>query len=304
MPSAPYRGDTSASLGTAGATTQLNRLVRLEIYRGALRITGVKVTAAQKAAAKEQVEQQQLTDNGLKLADVPKGFLDDDIEVAGITAAIEATAPVSKADQEKAAAAYEQTLQAAFQQQVGSYTQLCVKGIVAADEATGAQAVTRLKAGEDAATVAKDLSVEPTSADQEQCLARADAEGLFPEAATAKAGTVLGPAPYQTNQFLVLAVGSVKVPTYADLRPQLAQSIPDTAAQAATAAQEKVLTKALDEATDRAKVTVDSRYGTWDVKSGQVVAPTDPAAVAFESDGSTPSTTVDPAAGAPAGAGS
>ena len=118
----------------------------------------------------------------------------------------------------------------------------------------------RIDGGEDFATVAAEVSIDTTSAADGGdigCVPRANIASVFGDAAsTAEPGDLLAPADGE-GSWLVVQVDDVNMPTFEEAGEVLAQMVPD---DSGAAAQEL-----LAEAFATAKVTIDPRFGTWNL---------------------------------------
>lgn len=255
--------DTFAGAGKgtrplAQSASGLSQLIRVEILRQAVRDNGGKVTEEQRTTARTDLETE-AEGAGLELADVPKAFVDTQVELSALQAALGEALPVD-----------EDALREAYEAQKGSLSSMCVSIVAAPDEAAAQAALDRIEAGEDFAAVSAEVSTDPTLADaggEAGCAPpETVAQSLGPELLTAAAGDLLGPTETQGG-WLVTLVTSLDTPSFEDARGDLS----------ATAGQEAVQA-AIQEAAERADVELNSRYGTWDGESATVVPPDDPGA--------------------------
>ncbi|MGI8755833.1 MAG: hypothetical protein ACR2MB_08220 [Acidimicrobiales bacterium] len=270
---AEFRGTGVDTMSTAGAASVISSILEREITADALRKAGGEVTAADRASARTQITQQ-LKQQSVSSTKSFQGLVDFEVDRAATRAAL------TKAfERTEKPAQREADLRAAFEAQKASLPEeLCVAVIATPDQASADQAASRVKGGEDFAKVALQVSTQPPTGDPTKdvpCVARNQVAGLFPDAASAKAGAVLGPAQSQgqdpTQQvWLVVKIDRIQKPAFASVRSQLDQSVPRRGAQAAA--------KALAKAFGAAKVTVDPRYGTWKPKRGVVEPPLVPGA--------------------------
>lgn len=270
---AQFRGTGVDTMSTAGAASVISSILEREITAHALREAGGKVTAADRASARTQITQQ-LKQQSVSSTKSFQALVDFEVDRAATRAAL------TKAfERSEKPAQREADLRAAFDAQKASLPEeLCVAVIATPDQASADKASARVKGGEDFAKVAQEVSTQPPTgnpAQDVQCVARTQVAGLFPEAASAKVGDLLGPAQSQgqdpTQQvWLVLKIDRIQQPTFASVRSQLDQSVPRRSAQAAA--------RALAKAFGAAKVTVDPRYGTWKPKRGMVEPPAVPGA--------------------------
>ncbi len=158
---------------------------------------------------------------------------------------------------------------------------LCLGLIFTADEAAANEAKTAVQTGEDFGAVATQMSADAQTSEQggfAGCATIDQATQTFPaDFAKAKAGDLLGPvelpAQPDTGQgatpvsWALIKVVSLSGPTFAQAKAQIeAQITAGTAATDAAAKRQAAILK-------RAKVTIDSRFGTWNPKTGKIDAP-------------------------------
>ncbi len=251
--------------GVAGSASALTSLIQRRIYEEAVLASGGRLPTAKAIAAEVTTLEKQVTDAKLKLSPKFRLLIE---EQAALRLLNEKLLGADKAT----AAEREQQLKDAYDQQVANYTQVCVLLIVSDSEANGKKALARVQGGTPFATVAKEESLDPTSAAQggdAGCVAVADVAPVFGEGLyTANVGDVLGPAASQ-GSWLTIQVTRFDVPTLEDIRDQLEQNLPKGNQAAAR--------KAFDKAAEHLAITVDPRFGTWDPKNQSVVPPADPA---------------------------
>ncbi len=260
------------SFGTEGAAQVLSTAIQAELLEDAARKADVSVPASAVREARAAIV--------------------DSIKADGVTSTTGFGALVDlygrlQAYQEALTAKFATTgaerveqLQAAFAEALPQQSQYCVNLIATADEASAQAAYARVQGGEDFIAVANEVSLDKTTLTEgsETCITGTQLTGVFPEAALPlAAGAVLAPVDGQ-GSWVFVRVATAQVPTFEQLRSQLEQSTPD---EGATARVQKALAGALE----RASVTVDPRYGTWNDETG-VVDPPD-----AEPSGTTTSTT-------------
>ncbi|MGA7273181.1 MAG: peptidylprolyl isomerase [Acidimicrobiia bacterium] len=140
-------------------------------------------------------------------------------------------------------------------------TNICVRHLLVDTEEAAKEAKQRIEEGEDFATVAKDVSTDPTVADNGGDLGCAQAQKYVPEFAQAAVGadlnTVIGPVQSQFG-YHVLEVYDRTPPDPTDLPTE--DEIKDQLRQEKGASQ---LQDWLVEKVDNADVTVNAEYGTW-----------------------------------------
>ncbi len=262
---AAFRGTGTDTISTTGAAQAITTLIDVEVLGRALKKAGGEITDAKRKSLRTELKKQ-LTSQKIIISKAMEPLIKAEIERQALGLALtEKVAP---------SAQYEAKLQAAYQAQLAQLSQLCVKLVVTADQASAQAAFDRIRGGEDIGAVAADVSIDATSAaaaGDAGCVARGGVANVFGAAAVnaAKVGDLLGPADGD-GSFLIVKITGTKVPTFAESRDQLAQQIPDVSSTDVS----KILAKAYA-ATD---VTIDARYGTWDAKKGTVVPPVDPLA--------------------------
>ena len=247
----PFLGEGADTMPTSAASSALTTLVQIEILREAVERQGGEITDAMRAQAKTSVEQT-LSGQGLTSDDVPKAWLDQQIEFTAVQAALRASIEVSEED-----------LQAAYDAQVDSYTQICVSVIVTTDEAGANAAFARLGAGEAFGDVAKDVSIDEVTATQggeAGCAAVADvAASLGPAIGTVDVNTPMDPTEVQGG-WLIAMVTSRDVPSLEDIAEQLKPEL-----------QSPKVGEVVQPIVE--SVEVDPRYGNWNVAAATVLPP-------------------------------
>lgn len=279
---ARYQSSNPNSLPVAVLSDALTVLVQQHIYAEAVKDAGEKLpTEAQVKAKTKEVAA------GLKAEGGPSTSLFP--LVVENEARVTLMSDILKGAKKQTDAQREAQLRAAYKDQVAQYTQVCLNLIVTNTQAEADAAKSRVQGGESFASVAKEVSADPTTAaagGDAGCVAVAQVATLFgPGLADAKPGALFGPAPSQ-GQFLVVQVNSYKVPTFEELRSQLESSVP---AGDLTASR-----KALAKTLRTVKVHVDPRYGTFNRRTASVTPPKDARAATTTTE--RPSTT-EPATG-------
>lgn len=268
---------------TAGAADMLTELIKREVVTQAVAASGYKITADDRSQALQGVTQRYPTiDKASKLV------RDTFVETQAGLIVLQANAPKKYRDALAAASdQYEAQLKAVYDSQPESFGQVCARIINTQDEASATAAKDRIAGGEDFVAVAGEVSIADASAAEVQCYSAADVNNAF--GSVAKAGDLLGPAPGQTG-FLIVQVDTVETAPFEQVRATIAQNVPDQYTQQAQQALASYLLGRVQESAD---VTVDPRFGTWNVKELKVdppVVPTEPGATTTVPAGGTAAT--------------
>jgi parvulin-like peptidyl-prolyl isomerase len=151
----------------------------------------------------------------------------------------------------------EQEAQQVYDATKDQYEQYCLSAIATTDEATANQAKALVEAGQDFATVAKQVSIDP-SKDQGGAIGCTSIGNLSSALGTnlpkANVGDILGPVSYG-NGYVILKVTSVKPQTFEDVKDEIEQSLPQPGAQQLNT----LIAKKLKDA----DVSINPRLGTW-----------------------------------------
>lgn len=277
---ARFDGAGEGTLAADNTADILAALINDQLSLEALSVAGTSVTDADRDATRTEVEAQ-VAESGVEVAEIPSRVLDQIVEQRATRTAIEATAPEASVTSDDE---YEQQLRDIYTAQVDQLDEVvCVNVLLAQDEASVADARSRIEAGESFETLALELSPDDVAAATDGgggCPARAQvAEILGDEALTAEAGDLVGPGMAADGRFLLAEVDEVRKPTFEELRDQLAEANPNTqGAEAAAAELNAYVQGVFDEATERSEVTVNSIYGSWSPESATVIPPPDPGA--------------------------
>ncbi len=154
------------------------------------------------------------------------------------------------------------------------FNQTCFSAILLADQASADAAAARVKGGEDFATVAKAVSQDQSAANGGDvgCVAKnqldpslVDAVFNTPVGQIAGPLTLPGSAIGGQDRFVIIKVTDHKQPQLEDVRQQ--------AEELAALAVSNAINGFVSDAKKQAKVTVDSRYGTWNTSTGTIDAP-------------------------------
>jgi parvulin-like peptidyl-prolyl isomerase len=178
-----------------------------------------------------------------------------------------------------------------FESHPAEFGKVCVSHVLVKSKEEADAVVARLRGGEDFAAVAKDKSQDPGSAQEGGDLGCVAANLFVPEfeeaAKTLPVGQVSDPVQTQFG-FHVLKVRDRPATTYEEGR--------DQAKNALNAQSQDSFREFLDKAARSAKVSVDPRFGKFEVKPGrapEVVAPEVPSPAG----GRTPATPTEPGGG-------
>jgi hypothetical protein len=258
-----------ASYSTTAGSRALTELIISELYDGAVTQAGGKVTAEDRAQAKEQLTSRP----GYK--ESGKVVRDTYLRGGAANYALQRLVPQELQDAMAGAAdSYEAQLKAVYDQSAASFEQICFFVVQTTDQASADAAVARIRAGEDAATVAAEATgaaTEGTPA-QAQCESPATiAQAIGQEMPTDK-GAIVGPVDTGSG-FVALIVDSQKTQPFEEARDAIAQQVQDQFTAKAQADIDAWVRKQIDAFAD---VTVDPRFGTWDAEALQVVPPEAP----------------------------
>jgi peptidyl-prolyl cis-trans isomerase C len=247
-----FQGDGADTVPIATASEALTTLVQLAVLEEALDEVGGELTAADLDDARATLEAQ-----GTMLDDLPTAYADQQVEFQALQNAIRAAIDVP-----------EDELQALYEERVGDYAQVCLSVLVVETEAEADAARSRVLDGEDFASVAADVSLDPAAAEtggDAGCAATADAAaqlglGLY----EALVGEPLEPVEVGQG-WVVSVITSRQVPERSEIEEQLLPQL-----QAPRLAE--VLRPLLRD------VSIHPRFGTWDPDRASVVAPVPPPA--------------------------
>lgn len=271
---------------TVDATTfsyALTQLVQDQILEGALRKAGVSSKSYEAKARTDLAGQVQGGQTALEKID--KTLVDAKVHSDALTAGLSDVLKKETSATDKAQQVRD------LYPQVRASSPDCVSVILATDEIGANAAKESIDAGKDFADVASQLSTDAQSAQQGGFLGCTTPDQIQQQlnidVSSLAAGAVVGPIAVPQQGFLLLRLDSTTGPTFAQARPQIEQELETQGSgSAALAARQASLHR-------RAKVTIDSRYGTWDPTSGTVEPPKGPL---------TTTTTTVPAAPVPASA--
>lgn len=223
---------------------------------------------------------------------IPSETQDWLIEVGSKRVALSRELAAEAGDQEELA-------RQAYQNDLESYTQYCIRAIQAR-ETDLAEVQQRLADGEDFGQVSAELSVPGIVIDQAgQELAEVRGEiGCIPQAQLAQTSPLLQQSildnpdggvtepepvtdqagvPVEPAEVFILEVSPPQVQPFEDVAAQIIESLPN--------AGDIALDTLLDSALPSMDITVNPRFGTWDAEAGAVVAPIGAATVAVPAEG-------------------
>lgn len=170
----------------------------------------------------------------------------------------------------------------------GDFTRLCISIIAVNDQATADSVVAQLKAGADFATLAKQVSVDPTSAANGGAIGcKLPSEIGNSQVAqllqAGKVGDVLDPIPGSTG-FTVVKITDRQLAALDEVRSQAEELATSSSGQAFSTWFQQA------QADSAGNVTVDKRYGTFDPSTFRINPPSvDTSSTAPSSDASTTS---------------
>lgn len=264
---------TTSTVPTEVVSGYLSFLIEGELIHRIARAEGISVSQTDLDAA-ATLAKRQLTSNGAKVKweSFPAWLRND----------LSRTQAEYQAIAKKRAAGSDNTAQArkVYDDNKLSFTAFCIDALATPTQAAAAGAVTRLRAGTSFATVAQDLkkndpkvSVGGKGDGNMGCLTASQLQqqqfdpATLQNLAASADGDVLGPVSY-AGEYLVLHLRSRTLQSFESVKAQILASLPPPGQAAASSA--------LQAAMDRARVSVNPRYGEWKRQSGtfRVVAPT------------------------------
>lgn len=162
-------------------------------------------------------------------------------------------------------------IEATYQEQLYSFIEeACVSHILVESEDEALAAKARLDGGEDFATVATELSTDPSAATNSGDLGCNALGGYVPEFASAAAGAEIGtvtePVQSQFGFHLILVESRTDPTPFADVRQQLAAQLDQ---QRAGSIFEEWLVTVVEAAT----VEIDPEYGSWSTDPEPIIVP-------------------------------
>ncbi|CAN5536128.1 hypothetical protein BH20ACT2_BH20ACT2_13740 [soil metagenome] len=262
LPSARGEGEGTASSQLA-ADLLTNQII-LELIAAEADERGLEITDDDRSTGLEQLYAQYAgagPDSGQELVEsLPADLRERLTELVATRVALSADlAPDAEVTDEVVRAAYEQDPE--------QFTRACLNFILVADRAAADAAEARIEGGERFATVAAEVSTDPSSVEGGSlgCVGRGQlAQGMFDEQLfAADDGDLLEPFEVEGGVALIQLTG-IQVAEFADVREQLTAALEQTAAEQAGQA----LTEFLLEAIDEADVSVRRRFGQWDTVTG------------------------------------
>lgn len=262
LPSAQGEGEGTASSQLA-ADLLTNQII-LELIVTEADERGIEITEDDRAAGLEQLYAQYAgagPDSGRDLVEsLPTGLRERLTELVATRVAL-------SEDLAPDVAVTDEDVRAAYDEDPEQFTQVCINAIVTEDLADAEAAAARVEGGERFATVAREVSLDPSSPEGGSlgCIGRGQlAQGMFDEQLfAADDGDLLEPFELQGGAALVQVTG-VRVAEFDDVREQLATGLEQAAAEQTGQA----LTEFLLEAIDEAEVSVRRRFGRWDTITG------------------------------------
>lgn len=269
-----FRGEGADTVPTEVAAEALSELIDAEIREATLESVGGEVTEEQLDAARADLEEQAAAQQ-VDLADFPAAFIDQQVRLIAIDQALAEVIEVSDAELEEVYAERSVALQ-----------QICVSLLLVETEADARAAYDRVLGGEPFADVAREVSIDPATAEtggEAGCASAAEvAQSFGPTAPESPVGVPLEPLQF-TQGWVVATITGRQVPPLEEVSESLRQEL--------VQARRGELADEL-----RDDIEVDPRYGTWDAASGFVVPPQPPAPADAPEE-----LVIDPATGAPVG---
>jgi parvulin-like peptidyl-prolyl isomerase len=269
-----FRGDGDGTVPTQVAAEALSELIDAEIREATLESLGGEVTDELVSAARADLEEQAAAQQ-VDLAEFPAAFIDQQVRLIAIDQALVDLVEVSDEELEEAYAERSPALQ-----------QLCVSLLLVETEQDAQAAYDRVLGGEAFADVAREVSIDPATAEsggEAGCASAAEvAQSFGPTAPETPVGVPFEPLQF-TQGWAVAVITGRQVPPIEEVGESLRQEL--VQARRAELATEVA-----------ADVEVDPRFGTWDASTGIVVPPQVPAPAADPA-----GLVIDPATGAPVG---
>lgn len=269
-----FRGEGTDTVPTQVAAEALSELIDAEIREATLESLGGEVTDEQLDAARADLEEQAAAQQ-VDLADYPAAFIDQQVRLIAIDQALAEVVEVSDAE-----------LEDAYAERSVSLQQICVSLLLVETEAEARAAYDRVVDGEAFAEVAREVSIDPATAEtggEAGCASAAEvAQSFGPTAPESPVGVPLEPLQF-TQGWVVATITGRQVPPLEEVSESLRQEL-------VQARRSELAAEVRDD------VEVDPRYGTWDAASGFVVPPQVPTPAADPAE-----LVIDPATGAPVG---
>jgi hypothetical protein len=232
----------------------LNQIVLAELVKAELKRRHLEVKASDRTSAKSALEQ---SNGASTIRDLPKGLRTFVLDFAASQAVLRKQ--VTKKGETKTAQAraqYDKIRSTSPE----SLRKVCFTGAVFITKAAATTAQQRLKGGASLTAAVNGLQAQQVLT-QEQCAAEAQ---LPTDVQKLGVGAVSAPIANQ-GTFVVLRVVRRTTFSFADVRAQLEQKIPDPGTAELQAEIGKLVAKA--------KVHVDPRFGSWNRQAGRVDPP-------------------------------
>jgi hypothetical protein len=257
-----YRLDADA------VALELSELINQEIVAQAVDRLDAEITDEQRDQAREELGTA-IESRGATIDELPETIIDAYVDQRAGQVAIQGAVPEElRTNLEEANAAYEALLREVYDDNPDAFARVCGYLLATTEEAAATEAVERIEGGEPFADVAAELSsLDPASASQVQCYDERAISEIF--GAAPEAGDLLGPV-QDAEQWVVVQVESLEQAPFEEVREQIAQSADSSDVQAAQQSVQEYLTDLFREIAE--DVTVDPRFGTWDVEALQVVS--------------------------------
>jgi hypothetical protein len=257
-----YRLDADA------VARELSELINQEIMAQAVDQVDAEITDEQREQARSELVSA-IEQRGAAIDELPEAIVDAYVEQRAGQVAIQLALPDDlRSALDEANAAYEALLREVYDENLDAFGRVCGYLLASAEESVAAEAVERIEGGEPFAEVATELStIDPASASQVQCYDERAISQLFGR--TPEAGDLLGPVE-NAGQWAVVQVESLEPAPFEEVREQIAQSADSSDVQAAQQAVQEYLADLFRDIAE--DVTVDPRFGTWNVEALQVVS--------------------------------
>jgi parvulin-like peptidyl-prolyl isomerase len=263
-------GPTEGSYSSAFSTQVLSSLVIDALIADELAQRGVEPTSEDRAQAEQQI--------GTSAGSFPQAFIDRQVTSLANRLALErelAAEPLGEVTDDEVRAYYDQNIDAIVERN-GEF--VCLSHILVDTREQAEAALARIRAGEDFAAVAREVSKDTGSASAGGdlgCQPRGQFVAAFEDAAfAATPGEVTGPVETEFGVHLLL-VRAKGVPPFEEIANAIRQYLEQQRASGANPAFDAWLSDAVR----RAEVTIDPKWGRWDPEQyPQVVVPPEGAA--------------------------
>lgn len=240
----------------------LNNLVAFDLLEGKLKESGTDLNDLDLESGRENAE------GRVGGSDVFSQFPEEYqntllMREAIVNASLKSATPLSTDDAE---------LQKYYDENKDQFQSVCAKHILVADEETAQSVYDRVKAGEDFATLAAEVSTDSSAAQNGGDLGCLAPSGYVKEFADAlvegQPNSLVGPIKTQYG-YHVIQIGEKKDQTFEEAKSSITQAIQQQISES--------FNTWLEETFNSAKVEVNKKYGTWETQGSDnipaVVAP-------------------------------